>query len=91
MIGELLASVPAIEKHLTKAISEDEAVQFCIDTLDLAEALEALISYSGNSMRLPKTKVRLKDGSKIMALLDTSLEINIMTRELIESANLAIR
>lgn len=28
IVGELLASVPAVEKQLTKAISKDEAIQF---------------------------------------------------------------
>lgn len=42
-------------------------------------------------MGSPKAKVRLEDGSKVTALLDTSAEINVMTRELIEDANLAIR
>ncbi len=33
-IGELLTSAPAVEKQLTKAITEDEAVQFRVNTLE---------------------------------------------------------
>ena len=32
MVGELLASTPAVEKQLTKAISEDKAIQFHVNT-----------------------------------------------------------
>ena len=39
-VGELLASAPAVEKQLTKAISEDEAVQFRVNTLESGEAVE---------------------------------------------------
>ena len=38
-----------------------------------------------------KAKVCIKDGSKVTALLDTGVEINLMTRELMEDVNLAIR
>ena len=34
-VGELLASAPAVEKQLTKAISEDEAVQFSVSLVDI--------------------------------------------------------
>ena len=90
-VGELLASAPAVEKQLTKAISEDEAVQFRVNTLGSAEVLEAPTSYSWYSMGSPKAKVRLEDGSKVTALLDTGAEINVMTKELMEDANLAMR
>ncbi len=33
-VGELLASAPAIKKQLTKAITEDETVQFRVNTLE---------------------------------------------------------
>ena len=42
-------------------------------------------------MRSPKAKVCLKDNFKITTLLDTRVEINVMTRKLIEEANLAMR
>lgn len=42
-------------------------------------------------MGSPKAKVRLEDGSKITALLDTGAEINVMTREVMEDAGLAMR
>lgn len=44
-VGELLAFAPAVEKQLTKGISEDKVVQFHINILVLAEVLETLISY----------------------------------------------
>ena len=90
-IDELLASAPAVKKQLTKAISEDEAIQFRVNTLGSAEILEASTSYSWYSMGSPKTKVRLEDGSKVTALLDTGGEINVMTKELMEDTNLAMR
>ncbi len=85
-VGELLASAPAVKKQLTKAISEDEAVQFQVNTLE-SNAVEAKKSHSWYSIGSPKAKVGLKDGSKITALLDTCSEINVMTREF---ASLAI-
>lgn len=42
-------------------------------------------------MGSPKAKVRLEDGSKIMALLDTGTGINVMTIEVMEDAGLAMR
>ncbi len=45
-VCELLASAPAIKKQLTKAISEDEAVQFHVNTLGSAQVLEAPTPYS---------------------------------------------
>lgn len=42
-------------------------------------------------MTLPKTKVWLKDGNKVLALLDTRTEINVMIREMIEDVRLAMR
>ncbi len=56
-VGELLASAPAVEKRLTKAISEDEAVQFRVNTLE-SNAVEAKKSHSWYSMGSPKAKVR---------------------------------
>ena len=90
-VGELLASAPAVEKQLTKAITEDEAVQFRVNTLGSGEILEAKKPFSWYSMGSPKAKVRLEDGSKITALLDTGAEINVMTREVMEDAGLAMR
>ena len=88
--SELLAFAPAVEKQFTKAIFEDEAIQFRVNTTELAEALETSTPYSWYSMESPKAKVYLEDGSKVMALLDTSGEINVITRELMEDTNLAI-
>lgn len=89
-VGKLLVSAPAVKKQLTKAISEDKAVQFRVNILELAEVFEASISYSWYSMGSPKAKVCLKDSSKVTALLDTSVEIYVMTRDLMEDANLAM-
>lgn len=41
-------------------------------------------------MRSRKAKVRLEDSFRIIALLDTIAEINIMTREIIEDIGLAM-
>ena len=46
IVGELLAFAPAIEKQPTKAISEDEAVQFRINILESAEVFETSTPYS---------------------------------------------
>ncbi len=90
-VDELLTSALAVEKQLTKAISDDKAVQFRVNNLSSAEVLEATSPYSWYSMGSPKAKVRLEDGSKVTALLDTGRGINVMTRELMEDANLAMR
>ncbi len=42
-------------------------------------------------MGSPKAKVRLEDGSKIIALLDTGVEMNVRTREVIEDEGLAMQ
>ena len=42
-------------------------------------------------MGSPKAKVRLEDGPKVLALLDTGAEINVMTKEVMEDAGLAMR
>ena len=38
-----------------------------------------------------KVKVRLVDGSRVTAALDTGVEINVMTREVIGDADLAMQ
>lgn len=42
-------------------------------------------------MGSPKIKVMVEDGPKVTALLDTGAEINVMTREVMEDAGLALR
>lgn len=42
-------------------------------------------------MGSPKAKVHLEDSFKVIALLDTNVEINIMTRKLMEDVNSAMR
>ncbi len=90
-VSQLLASALAVEKQLTKAIFKDEDVQFYVKTLSSSEALKATSLYSWYSMRSPNAKFHPEDSSKTTALLDTGAEINVMTRELIENANLTIR
>ncbi len=90
-VGELLASALAVKKQLTKTISEDKAIEFQVNILNSNEALEVISSSSWYSIRSLKAKVCLKDGSKVTALLDTGAEINVMTKELMEDANLAMR
>lgn len=90
-VGELLPSAPASLKQLTRAISGDEVIQFRVNTLGLAEALKTLNPYFWYSMGSSKTKLCLVDGSKVTALLNTSVEINVMPKKLIEDVNLAMR
>ncbi len=89
-VGEFLASAPAFVKQLTKTISENDAVQFGVNGSE-SNAVEGKKSHSRYSIRFSKAKVRRKDGSKVTALLDTGTEVNIMTREVMEDAGLAIR
>lgn len=89
MVEELLASVSAVEKQLTKAISEDEAVQFRVNSVEVDNPIH--IQNSWCSMSSPKIKVRLEDGPKVKAFLGTGAEINIMTTDMMEDAGLAMR
>lgn len=88
-IGKLLASAPAIEKQLPKAITKDEVVQFWVNTLK-SSIVNARNSQSWYSIGSTKAKVRLEDGYKVTALLDTGAEINVMTQEVMEDAGLAM-
>lgn len=85
-IDELLALAPAIEKQLTKTILEDEAVYFWFNILESSKAIETKKLYSCYSMNFLKAKVRLEKGSKVTALLNTVVEINVMTGEIMEDA-----
>lgn len=38
-----------------------------------------------------KAKIRLENGLKIMALFDTNIEINVITKEVIKNAGLVIK
>lgn len=53
--------------------------------------MEAPNPYFWYSIGSPKVKVGFEDGSRVMTLLDTRVEMNIMTRELMEDATLAMR
>ena len=46
IVGKLLAFAPAVKKQFTKAISEDKAVQFRVNTLSSAKAFETATLYS---------------------------------------------
>lgn len=80
-VGKLLASAPAVKKQLTKAITEDEAIQFRVNSLDIDDYQAATTSHTWYSMGPPKAKVRLEDGPKVLALLDTGAENNVMTKD----------
>ena len=51
---------------------KDEAVQFWVNTLGSSEISETKKPFLWYFIGFSKKKVRLKDSSKIMALLDTS-------------------
>lgn len=88
---ELLASTPVVEKQLTNAIFKDKAFQLYSNTLSLAEVLETLTPYSQYFIGSIEAKICLENRSKVTALVDNSTQINVMTRDLIEDTNLAIR
>ena len=89
-IGELIALVPVIEKQLIKAIFENKAVQFQVNSLE-SNAIEAKKSHFWYFMGFPKAKIRHKNVLKLIAFLDTGAEINVMTQEVMEDAGLAIQ
>lgn len=72
-------------------ITEDKTVQFQVNTLSLDKVLEVKKSFSWYSIGSSKTKVRLEDGPKVIAFFDTSAKINVMTKEVMENAGLAMR
>ena len=45
-VDNLIVSLPAIEKQLTKTIFEDEVFQFYVNTLELAKVLKLSTFYS---------------------------------------------
>lgn len=59
--------------------------------MGLAKVLEALNPYFWYFIESPKAKVCLKDRSKVTAILNTGAKINVMIKNLIEDANLAMR
>ena len=89
-VSELLVSAPTVEKQFTKAISEDETVKSRVNTLE-SNAVDAKTSHSWYSIGSSKSKVRLEDGSKVTVLLDTGVEINFMTRQVMEDEGFALR
>ncbi len=72
-------------------MSEDEVVQFGVNSLEVAAVSEASPKCQWYTFGCPKTRVRLEDSAKVLALLDTGAEINVMTKAVREKAGLAMR
>lgn len=89
-IGELLALAPGIKKQLTKAITKDEIIQFQVNILK-SNIVDVQKTPSWYSMGSSKAKIKLEDSSKIIALLDIGIKINVMTREVMEIVGLAMQ
>ncbi len=89
-LGELLALAPEIKKQLTRAIIEDEAIQLYISTLDIESCNDSSSLHLWYSMDFTNTNVLLKESFKVMALIETGVEINVMTKEVMEDAGLTI-
>ncbi len=62
-IGELLASAPSVEKQLTKALWEDEVVQFRLNTVKLGNPISLARRRSEYAMGYPRTKALLEIGN----------------------------
>ena len=90
-VSELLASASGVEKQLTKALSEDEVVQFRVNSLRVAVVIEANLKCQWYTMGFAETRVCLEDSAKVLALLDTGAEINVMTKAVMEEASLVMR
>ena len=88
-ICKLLVLALAIEKQFTKAITEDESVQFWINTLE-SSTVNAWKAQSWYSMSSPKAKVRPKGSSQVTVFLDTGMKINVMTKQIIKDTGLAL-
>lgn len=91
IINKLLVSAPVVKKQLTKAIFKDKDVKFYVNAFSLSKAFKTIIYYSWYFIKSLKVKICLKNGTKVIILLDTGVEINIIIRELIEKANLVTR
>lgn len=89
-VGKLLALALAVEKQYTKAITEDKGVQFPVNTLK-SSFVDAWNSNSWYFISSLKAKVGLENGFEFTILLDTGTKMNVMTRKIIEDADLAIR
>lgn len=89
-LGEILVLAPKIKKQLTRAIIEDEAIQLCISTLDIESCNDSSSLHLWYSKDFTKTNVLLKESFKVIALIETGVEINVMTREVMEDAGLTM-
>lgn len=77
--------------QFTKAIFKNKTIQLRVNTLMKIKVFKTVTPYSGYSMESTKAKVRLKYGFTVTVLLDTIVEINVITKVLMEDTNLAIR
>lgn len=59
--------------------------------MESTQVFDAFIFYSWYFIRSFKAKVDLKNNFKVTVLLNTDVEINVMTKNLIEDVNLAMR
>ncbi len=79
-----------MEKQLTKALSLDEEVEFCLNALGLSDPDESSSMEQCYSIGCPNTKVCLDDVTKLTALLDTRAEINVMTKSVMYGSEWAL-
>lgn len=100
-IQELLTTTPEIERVLTKALSEGEVAEFQVASLanveGITEDLDS-VTYpilpqdtSWYAMRCATAKVSLDRQFKMSALLDSGSQINVMDRQTMIDAGLAMR
>ena len=65
-------------------------MQFWVNTLEL-NSVDARNSHLWYSMKFLKAEVGLENSSKVTVFFNTGAEINVMTREVMENAGLAMR
>lgn len=78
-----------VEKQLTIAIFEDKTIQLRVSLVNINNSVH--IHNCWYSMNSPMIKVRLENGSQIITLLVTKVEINVKIREVIENGRLVMR
>lgn len=78
-----------LKSNLQKLISENEAVQFCVNIME-SYTIKAKNSYLWYSIGSSMAKFRLKNGSKVTELLEKGIKINIITHKTMKDAGLAI-
>lgn len=60
-VGKLLPSTPLVKKQLIKAIIENKALQFCVNSLNVNDYQKVSTNYTWNSISSSKAKMHLKD------------------------------